>query len=691
MAAPAADDDDHRAALPREEDDGEEEEGSEEEVESDEEEEEEGEGYDWSEEDDPEAASLAGICDPDAGSDDDPTFDPAADGDLEVDAVLRSRMARMSLSSARKDRKGSRMPKMGKEEMDLLAMVDKLMHDGQLEKLKVYECKAYLRMHKLRLSGNKEVLLTRIREQIEYELYPLCDSCKGDVVVFEQNIYKRKKGAPRGVKGHLCGQRTNAGRIIKESYGTKKQQHTFTIEILWSRGYKPWPPLHPLLIKGRNLYKDKTMRQPWLDEEERNRALQEKHARGYVARKTREVRIKDKENERMRRLNRNKENKSKGQDNMNKKSSQAVFPQHTVTTNTVQKRAEKIIPSLQHGESGNSSQQHLSSKQTPTEQLLHYLPQFPHPQQHNEVLLQKGTSRTSTTQLINHQAPSLQHAVKVETTQQQQQQQPPKSIKPAPIQQSSAYPQQYPKHQHHNQALPRVPPSQEQRAAVSQTSAARQDFTNHQAPPSRQHGGSENMRRQEISSRPTPTPTPTPQQAVSYTQQQPPNHQYRNEAFWQQGGTSTSRTGFMDRQSNNWGSTDHDKPAFQPFTQKAKTYQHGSNGSGHHQARVDRETHQPLRSRNQDYHWEDQSYHHQQNHHQNYYGHRQMSQDQYHHQQNHHQNYHGRQGMNGNQYHDRQNHNQNPQRFRPWKPCFIYQQQGWCPYGENCKFMHDLR
>ncbi|BAF26424.2 Os10g0391300 [Oryza sativa Japonica Group] len=605
MAAPAADDDDHRAALPREEDDGEEEEGSEEEVESDDEEEEEGEGYDWSEEDDPEAASLAGICDPDAGSYDDPTFDPAADGDLEVDAVLRSRMARMSLSSARKDRKGSRMPKMGKEEMDLLAMVDKLMHDGQLEKLKVYECKAYLRMHKLRLSGNKEVLLTRIRGQIE------------------------KKGAPRGVKGHLCGQRTNAGRIIKESYGTKKQQHTFT---------------------------------PWLDEEERNRALQEKHARGYVARKTREVRIKDKENERMRRLNRNKENKSKGQDNMNKKSSQAVFPQHTVTTNTVQKRAEKIIPSLQHGESGNSSQQHLSSKQTPTEQLLHYLPQFPHPQQHNEVLLQKGTSRTSTTQLINHQAPSLQHAVKVETTQQQQQQQPPKSIKPAPIQQSSAYPQQYPKHQHHNQALPRVPPSQEQRAAVSQTSAARQDFTNHQAPPSRQHGGSENMRRQEISSR--PTPTPTPQQAVSYTQQQPPNHQYRNEAFWQQGGTSTSRTGFMDRQSNNWGSTDHDKPAFQPFTQKAKTYQHGSNGSGHHQARVDRETHQPLR---------------------------QMSQDQYHHQQNHHQNYHGRQGMNGNQYHDRQNHNQNPQRFRPWKPCFIYQQQGWCPYGENCKFMHDLR
>ena len=39
----------------------------------------------------------------------------------------------------------------------------------------------------------------------------------------------RKKGDPRGVRGRLCGQRTNAGRIIKESYGTAKQQHTFTV------------------------------------------------------------------------------------------------------------------------------------------------------------------------------------------------------------------------------------------------------------------------------------------------------------------------------------------------------------------------------------------------------------------------------------------------------------------------------
>lgn len=52
--------------------------------------------------------SLASLCGLDAGSDEDPTFDPDAHGDLEVEAVLRARMSRMSISaSARKGRLGS--------------------------------------------------------------------------------------------------------------------------------------------------------------------------------------------------------------------------------------------------------------------------------------------------------------------------------------------------------------------------------------------------------------------------------------------------------------------------------------------------------------------------------------------------------------------------------------------------------
>ena len=90
----------------------------------------------------------------------------------------------------------------------------------------------------------------------------------------------------RSAIGPPCGKRTVAGRIVKESYGAAKQQHTFTvssksllnharrsfvpdhlsifqIEVLWSKGEKPLPPLRPLLIKGRNLYKLNTLRQVW--------------------------------------------------------------------------------------------------------------------------------------------------------------------------------------------------------------------------------------------------------------------------------------------------------------------------------------------------------------------------------------------------------------------------------------------
>lgn len=38
---------------------------------------------------------------------------------------------------------------------------------GQLEKLKVEQCKAYLRKNGLRLMGNKETLIQRIKEHIE--------------------------------------------------------------------------------------------------------------------------------------------------------------------------------------------------------------------------------------------------------------------------------------------------------------------------------------------------------------------------------------------------------------------------------------------------------------------------------------------------------------------------------------------
>ncbi|RCV42889.1 hypothetical protein SETIT_9G251500v2 [Setaria italica] len=707
--------------LPRQEDRREGDEGS---VESEEEEEVE------SDDEGSEASSPSDLGEPDAGSDEDPTFDPDADGDLEVESVLRSRMSRMSISaSARKGRKGAAVLKMGKEEIDLLAMVDRLKQDDQLEKLKVYECKAYLRMHKLRLTGKKEVLLNRIREHIEVknngeEKYPVSnfvlnckgDACKGDVVIFEQNIYRRKKGAPREVKGRLCGQRTNAGRIIKESYGTAKQQHTFTIEILWSKGYKPWPPLHPLLIKGRNLYKDKTMRQPWPDEEERNRVIQEKHERGDVARKSRAARIHEKEIEKLSRLKRNRmKDKIKEQQNMNQKQPQEL-KQKVESTNTVQQRVgERKGPSPQNGEPGNTRQQHISSKAISTH--------------HNEVFPQMGATRNFQQEFNGNQVSSNQHGG------------------PQPFSEPT-HTQQMFKDSHHHHSY------QQRNEVLSQEVAmitSRKAFLGRQAP-SQHNGGSGSTKHHPISSKPTPSTFKYPQQ--------PPKHQNHNE---EDGPKRTYRE--HHHQNNADHSTEYDESSFHPqgkFTQHASPYQHGSNfhqnapgshqahqpqrprnqhqskayyatkyndsfqpqgksthhanayqhsSSSHQYAQANHRVHQPLRPRNQDFNSSDpsygQDYHHQgchdyrgitrgqyhpqQSQNQNYYSRRPMTQDQYLTQQNHHPNYNDHRKTNQKQYHPRQNQ---PQQFleqqpQP-RPCRYYYKQGWCPYGEGCWYSHDI-
>ncbi|KAG4124753.1 hypothetical protein ERO13_D10G058200v2 [Gossypium hirsutum] len=223
--------------------------------------------------------------------------------------------------------------------------VQNIIKDGRLEKLKVDECKVYLRRNGLRLSGNKDVLFQRIKEHLEIsnggeKKYPLSsfavnckgDACTGDVVMFEQKVYEMFNMAPRRASGPPCGTRIVVGRIVKESYGSAKQQHTFTIEVLWSKGEKPLPPLHPLLIKGRNLYRLKTLRQRWEDEGERQKVLVEKHSRGLLARSDREERIQEKERRKMLRSNRVLKREEK-----NKKKSQTQLSS-TTTTKEIQPR-----------------------------------------------------------------------------------------------------------------------------------------------------------------------------------------------------------------------------------------------------------------------------------------------------------------------------------------------------------------
>ncbi|XP_058106988.1 zinc finger CCCH domain-containing protein 62-like [Magnolia sinica] len=206
-----------------------------------------------------------------------------------------------------------KVPELNEKDEKCFEIVEEIIRAGQLGKLKMDQCKIYLRKFGLRLTGKKEVLMERITEHLEVidgggeKKYPISsfvlnckgDACTGDVVMFEQNVYELYSIVSRSATGPPCGTRIVAGRIVKESYGAAKQQHTFTIEVLWSKGEKPLPPLHPLLIKGRNLYRLKTMRQRWADEEERRKVLVEKHSRGSHARCSRETRIQHKEMRKM--------------------------------------------------------------------------------------------------------------------------------------------------------------------------------------------------------------------------------------------------------------------------------------------------------------------------------------------------------------------------------------------------------
>ncbi|XP_031375389.1 zinc finger CCCH domain-containing protein 62-like isoform X2 [Punica granatum] len=202
------------------------------------------------------------------------------------------------------------VPELDEKDQKSLEIVQILIEDGDVDKLKVDQCKVYLRKNGLRLTGTKETLIKRIKEHLQItngggeKKYPPSsfvinckgDACIGDVVMFQQNVYYDQFNlASRSASGPPIGKRIVTGRIIKESYGSAKQQHTFTIEVLWSKGEKPLPPLHPLLIKGRNLYRFDTMRQRWEDEAERQKNLMEKHSRGSLARSDREARLREKE------------------------------------------------------------------------------------------------------------------------------------------------------------------------------------------------------------------------------------------------------------------------------------------------------------------------------------------------------------------------------------------------------------
>uniref|UniRef100_A0A0E0LNF9 DUF7699 domain-containing protein n=1 Tax=Oryza punctata TaxID=4537 RepID=A0A0E0LNF9_ORYPU len=194
-------------------------------------------------------------------------------------------------------------------------IADLLRAGRNLDGIKLVDCKTYLKKNGLSQTGDlvtcieRIILHWRFKDGDPENIYPrssfcinckgaisvgnkplsVCvqnypgDVCRGDAVLFKQKVYEKS-----GKRHSKCiGKRIVAGRVIKESYGKEKQQHTFTIQVFWSKGAGKLPPLYLLLVKGRNLYRIMTYRQPWLNEADRLKALDEKHSRGDAARHVR--------------------------------------------------------------------------------------------------------------------------------------------------------------------------------------------------------------------------------------------------------------------------------------------------------------------------------------------------------------------------------------------------------------------
>ena len=107
--------------------------------------------------------------------------------------------------------------------------------------------------------------------------------CTGDVVVGDRILFKEATFTGSYHKPRFAGYRTIAAKVLKDSYGKQRAQHTFTLQVIDSEGTTPIEPGKIIKRKGRNVYKQGTKREPWPNEDQRAFALDEKHVRGFNA------------------------------------------------------------------------------------------------------------------------------------------------------------------------------------------------------------------------------------------------------------------------------------------------------------------------------------------------------------------------------------------------------------------------
>lgn len=107
------------------------------------------------------------------------------------------------------------------------------------------------------------------------------DACAGDEIIFTEGVFGGSFRSPK-----FLGDRAIRARIVKDSYGDARGQHTFTLEVIAAAGYDSGElkPGTAIRRKGRNVYRNGTARRLWEDEAARADALHEKHSRGDCAR-----------------------------------------------------------------------------------------------------------------------------------------------------------------------------------------------------------------------------------------------------------------------------------------------------------------------------------------------------------------------------------------------------------------------
>lgn len=119
------------------------------------------------------------------------------------------------------------------------------------------------------------------------------DVCVGDIIKFREAVFLGSYG-----NTWYEGDRTITAEIKKDSYGQKSQQHTFTLRVIKVEGAAKLDVIDivaknkrgEIKRKGRNIYKNGTLRMAWENESDRLLEIENKHKRGNVARADRDFR-----------------------------------------------------------------------------------------------------------------------------------------------------------------------------------------------------------------------------------------------------------------------------------------------------------------------------------------------------------------------------------------------------------------